>query len=1001
MPFGIVCSFLTWLCHRAPCCPGQVEAWFFLPDLGSSPPLSPPAHCGGVPLSLGTSRVYGFSCATNSSGGFCKGHTSLLPQNSLSTRYPECSPPLGPLDRSKDLPFLSLGTVGMSWGKDHRDFTPQTHVHPLALPSPQGDSEQEVMLTTKTPKATVGGLSPSKEYTVQIFALSSSGHVLLARREFVIKDLKSYSVSRNSQRPWGAALEPTPSLVGSPDLEPTLEPRVAWAPSHDLPILGVPLEEQPTQVEGTAPAQLALNPKKQHHFMVSAADRRKSGAPFHCTPAVPMDMVFLVDGSWSTGHRNFQLIKDFLASVVSPFEIDPNKVQVGLTQYSGDPQTEWDLNSFSTKEEVFSAIGRLHYKGGNMFTGLALTHVLEQNLRPAAGLRVEAVKVVVLLTDGKSQDDACTAARVLKSLSTDVFTVGVKNADEAELRLLASQPLDITVHNVLDFPQLGTLSSLLSRLICHHVQGRGPRQRDPVSPAAAAPALDSLPAPTGLVLTPVTCSSIRLSWTPVPQPPLKYLIVWRPSRGSAPREVVVETPTSSAELRNLTSSTEYLISVLPVYAGGVGEGLQGLATTSALAPPRHLDFENVTHNSARVLWEGPQTPARLCRATYISSKGDHLGQVREALPAPGVYFGAYRGQRPQGDSAPMGDEVFMGVLSAYVKTWHPRENPLPMWGPSTHGETQDLQGAQYPRGDPVTQEDKTLMGRPSTYARTCIYREPSACGGPGTQQPPSSVPSPQYPLGTWLRCQGAGQHGQTTLGQLVWWGWGRQPAADTHTGQTRGTRGLKGWRGRTGLMLGGSVPPHAHLGSVPSRPRRPVVSSWWGLGRPGQSVLVWMPPWQWPWAWVSSRGAAPRSGKVSEAPARAPPRPARLQVEIPGNASSATLGPLSSSTTYTVRVTCVYPGGGSSALTSRVTTQKVPSPSQLTVMEMPGDEVQLEWAAAAASDVLVYQIKWTPLSDGKAHEVRGGQRLGPIHSWTPSFREASPPTPSSPERGRG
>uniref|UniRef100_G3U1Z7 Collagen type XX alpha 1 chain n=1 Tax=Loxodonta africana TaxID=9785 RepID=G3U1Z7_LOXAF len=525
-----------------------------------------------------------------------------------------------------------------------------------------------------------------------------------------------------------------------------------------------------------------------------------TGAPFHCTPAVPMDMVFLVDGSWSTGHRNFQLITDFLASVVSPFEIDPNKVQVGLTQYSGDPQTEWDLNSFSTKEEVFSAIGRLHYKGGNTFIGLALTHVLEQNLRPAAGLRVEAVKVVVLVTDGKSQDDACTAARVLKSLSTDVFTVGVKNADEAELRLLASQPLDITVHNVLDFPQLGTLSSLLSRLICHHVQGRGPRQRDP--------ALDSLPAPTGLVLTPVTCSSIRLSWTPVPQPPLKYLIVWRPSRGSAPREVVVETPTSSAELRNLTSSTEYLMSVLPVYAGGVGEGLQGLATTlplspphtlalatvtpqtihltwqnvpgatqylvqclltppkgeeegrevqqgrsgwpdgggaggknyaisvqslrgsevseargvqartPALAPPRHLDFENVTHNSARVLWEGPQTPARLCRATYISSKGDHLGQV-----------------------------------------------------------------------------------------------------------------------------------------------------------------------------------------------------------------------------------------------------------EIPGNASSATLGPLSSSTTYTVRVTCVYPGGGSSALTGRVTTQKVPSPSQLTVMEMPGDEVQLEWAAAAASDVLVYQIKWTPLSDGKAHEI--------------------------------
>lgn len=43
------------------------------------------------------------------------------------------------------------------------------------------------MLSTKTPRATVGGLSPSKGYTLQIFELTGSGNVLLARREFVSK----------------------------------------------------------------------------------------------------------------------------------------------------------------------------------------------------------------------------------------------------------------------------------------------------------------------------------------------------------------------------------------------------------------------------------------------------------------------------------------------------------------------------------------------------------------------------------------------------------------------------------------------------------------------------------------------------------------------------------------------------------------------------------------------------------------------------------------------
>lgn len=50
-----------------------------------------------------------------------------------------------------------------------------------------GDLEQELILTTKMPKATVGGLSPSKGYILKIFELTDSGPVLLARREFVSK----------------------------------------------------------------------------------------------------------------------------------------------------------------------------------------------------------------------------------------------------------------------------------------------------------------------------------------------------------------------------------------------------------------------------------------------------------------------------------------------------------------------------------------------------------------------------------------------------------------------------------------------------------------------------------------------------------------------------------------------------------------------------------------------------------------------------------------------
>lgn len=47
-----------------------------------------------------------------------------------------------------------------------------------------------------------------------------------------------------------------------------------------------------------------------------------------------------------------------------------------------------------------------------------------QNLKPASGLRLKAAHLLILVTDGKSQDDVLTAARVLKGLDIEVFTVG-------------------------------------------------------------------------------------------------------------------------------------------------------------------------------------------------------------------------------------------------------------------------------------------------------------------------------------------------------------------------------------------------------------------------------------------------------------------------------------------------------------------------------------------------------------------------------------------------
>ncbi|KAL6031809.1 hypothetical protein STEG23_030785 [Scotinomys teguina] len=696
---------------------------------------------------------------------------------------------------------MSLSSNGIFEMLYDLSLSPLCLLQMTARQSRKGDLEQELILTTKMPKATVGGLNPSRGYTLQIFELTDSGPVLLARREFVIEDLKSHSLSRGIQRLVEPTLEPTSFPLGASDSEKTSEPSIAFTSSRDQPILGVANKDQRKLKQD--PAQPPTDLERKRHIADSVGNREKlADTQFRCTPPTPTDIIFLVDGSWSIGHSHFQQVKDFLASIITPFEIGPDKVQVGLTQYSGDPQTEWDLKSFHTKEQVLAAIHSLRYRGGNTFTGLALAHVLGQNLKPAAGARPEAAKVLILVTDGKSQDDVRTAAQILKDQDIDVFVVGVKNADEAELKLLASQPLDITVHNVLDFPQLATLAALLSRLICQKIQGRGS-----VKPAAATLALDPSPMPTRLVLTHITSSSVHLSWTPALYPPLKYLIVWQPSRGGAPKEVVVEGPVSSMELRNLTSNTEYLVSVLPVYESGIGKSLQGRVTTAPLPPPGTLTLASVTPRTLRLTWP-PSAGATQYLVQYLLAASSGEEQRRE------VHVGQ--------------PEVLLDGLEP---------------GRDYEVSVQSLRG-------PEASEVRSINAR------------------------------------------------TTTLG------------------------------------------PPRHLSFSDVSYNSACVS--WEAQRPVRLVKV---------SYVSSDGS--HSG----------------QAQVPGNTTSATLGPLSSSTNYIIRVTCFYFGGGSSMMTGHVTTKKAPSPSQLSVTELQGDAVKLSWVATTSSGVLVYQIKWMPLGEGKAHEI--------------------------------
>ncbi|KAG7508225.1 collagen alpha-1(XII) chain-like isoform X2 [Solea senegalensis] len=314
---------------------------------------------------------------------------------------------------------------------------------------------------------------------------------------------------------------------------------------------------------------------------------RPSGAA--CKTAAKADIVLLVDGSWSIGRINFKTIRNFISRMVSVFDIGPDRVQIALAQYSGDPKTEWHLNTHPNKESLQKAIAGLPYKGGNTMTGMALTYILNTNFKAEVGMRPDSRKIGVLITDGKSQDEIVVSSQSLRDSDIELYAIGVKNADENELRSIATDPDEIHMYNVNDFKFLVDIVDDLSSNLCNSVKGPGG---------------EGVESPTNLVTSDVTHYSFRASWTAPGGPVDRYRVVYAAAAGGPSYEVMVDGAVTTTVLENLTPLTEYVVSVHAVVGEESSEPLRGTETTLPLSAVKNMDVYNEGVTSMWVRWDG-------------------------------------------------------------------------------------------------------------------------------------------------------------------------------------------------------------------------------------------------------------------------------------------------------------------------------------------------------------------------------------------------------------
>lgn len=180
------------------------------------------------------------------------------------------------------------------------------------------------------------------------------------------------------------------------------------------------------------------------------------------------DIVFLLDGS--DGTRNgFPAMRDFVQRVVENLNVGANKDRVSVAQYSRDTEVHFNLNTYTTREDVVDSVRGLRHRGGRpLNTGAALQYVRDNVFTNSSGSRrLQGVpQILILLSGGRSFDNVDAPASALKQQGIFVIGIGTRTSDARELQKISHEPsYALSVSEFTDLPNVQEqLSSVMSKV---------------------------------------------------------------------------------------------------------------------------------------------------------------------------------------------------------------------------------------------------------------------------------------------------------------------------------------------------------------------------------------------------------------------------------------------------------------------------------------------------------------------------------------------------------
>ncbi|XP_046876133.1 integrin alpha-X-like isoform X2 [Hypomesus transpacificus] len=178
-----------------------------------------------------------------------------------------------------------------------------------------------------------------------------------------------------------------------------------------------------------------------------------------------LDAVILFDSSQSISKSDFDTMITFIKDIVRMFT--DTSVQVAVAQYSTDAHAVFHFQNFAVDRNPDNLMKLVTHSEGNTYTPSAIRYVLEKMLTEERGMRRNSRKLLVVITDGKSNDPKESFEKVLplaEERGVVRIAVGVGNqVSPQELRQVASSPEG--VFETKSFEALKTIQVLIRNQI--------------------------------------------------------------------------------------------------------------------------------------------------------------------------------------------------------------------------------------------------------------------------------------------------------------------------------------------------------------------------------------------------------------------------------------------------------------------------------------------------------------------------------------------------------